>query len=177
MIELERLIALSLGEGDAGEREETELHVFSCTGCANTLTRLLRTGEGLRFLVGHGQLPFFVSGPRLKAMTERGLVTRTYRLAPGEQVACSVSAEDVYVASVLDADLHGVEQVDAQVDDFPRLTDVPFDEEGGAVTFLQGRAMLQGLPAKAVRVTLFGRSGEQERALGTYVFDHAKGAG
>lgn len=166
------LASLVLGELPDSEREAAELHLLSCSACAEIVTKLVRLGEGVRGLVRRARVPFFVSAARLEALTMTGLVTRTYRLAPGDTVACSVAPEDLYVASVLEADFHGLDEVDVLLPDGSRLVDVPFDAPGGVLVLLDESATVRSLPSEALKIALIGRSGSGEKQLGAYVFDH-----
>ena len=175
MIALERLLMLSLGELDDPEAAPVEEHVLACAACASTLERLLRIGDGVRALVHAGGLPFFASVSVLDELGRAGLVTRTFRLGPGETVACTVTAEDIYAASYMTANLSRVARVDVvrrTSHGTHRTEDVPFDATRGVVGMVLPGAFLRTLPTEKGRVVLYAVDPSGERELGEYTFDH-----
>ena len=176
MIALERLMMLSLGELDDAEAEVVEEHVLACGGCASKLEHLLRIGSAVRALVGAGEMQFFASAATIEELERAGLVTRAYRLAPGETAACTATAEDIYIAGFLSADLTAVSRVDV-VQNFPggrqrRFEDVPFDAARGIVAMVHRGAHLRTLPSAKGVTEVFAVEHSGERKLGEYVFDH-----
>lgn len=172
MMSFELLSGLALRELTAEDQERAEAHVLACETCARELTALLRLGRNVRLLAQKGGLFFFVTAQRLEEMTEAGLVSRVYRLAPSASVACSVGPEDVFVAGVLEADLRDVERVDVRYGDVQVHEDVPFDRQRGVVVMLNSGEALRREPSHRMEVELRAGKGGVERSLGTYVFDH-----
>jgi len=100
---------------------------------------------GIRELVAAGAIPAAVSGEFVERAEERGLRLRTYRLAPGESVACTAGPDDDFVVVRLGLQLAEGESVDlvAEVADLEtgardtRLTeDVPVDPGAGEIVYL-----------------------------------------
>lgn len=179
MIALESLLALALDELEGDELDRVELHVLSCSACALTLERLLRLGPAVHELVAAGQVHTFVSAPLLARLDELGLISRRYRLAPDQVVACSVGAGDVYSLTELEADLAGVERVDlivsSEVTGERRDRDVPFHPASGVVSILDRSDVLRELPSTRIVLKLVAVDRDAERRLGEYVLAHEAG--
>ena len=168
MIALERLIALAAGDDD----EEADAHVLSCSACAATLERLLSIGDGVRELVGRGAVRFSASKELADELESAGLLKRIYRFQPGDIVACTAVAEDVFVAAFLHAELANVTRVDV-VFDVPgmmtlRADDVPFDRERGLVIMLERGDFLRTLPTHVMKCEMMGDG----NVIATYTFNH-----
>ena len=176
MIPLERLMMLSLGELDDAEAAVVEQHVLACGSCASKLESLLRIGDAVRALASAGGMQFFASPDTVEQLERAGLVTRAYRLAPGETAACTAAPDDIYIAGYLAADLSSVSRVDV-VQTFPggrtrRFDDVPFDTARGIVAMVHPAAFLRALPRAKGTTEIFAIDHSGERKLGAYVFDH-----
>ena len=103
------------------------------------------------------------------------MVTRTYHLAPGGEVACTVDAEDVYTATHLALDTRGLGRVDLLFDSTSgsyRVADVPFDAERGEVVYALPGSYLRTLPTGRKTLRLVAVEEEGDRVLGEYVLDH-----
>ncbi len=180
MTELDRLIALALGELDPPEEAAVEEHLLACADCAATAEQLLTLGAGARDLIRQGAVGFADAGPLVQELESAGLVSRTYRIAPGHSVACSVGAADIYSATTLEADLTGVTRLDV-VRTTPagtlRVDDIPFDAARGCVTLLTPSALLRTFPSMRVTIQLIAVDPGGERLLGEYGLDHTAFAG
>jgi hypothetical protein len=176
MIELERLVSLVLRELGTDEAESVGEHLLSCDSCAETVELLLEVEGGVREAVANGRLRFALTSAMVAELDRRGLIARTYRLAPGGSVACGVGADDVYQAVWLEADLVGVERVDAIKKFMPgmivRVEDVPFDREHGLVRIVELGAFLRTLPTFVGAITLVAVANGSERTLGEYFLHH-----
>jgi hypothetical protein len=175
VIALERLAMLALGDLPDHEAAEVEEHVLGCGECAARLERLADLGDAVRELVHAGRVLLPATAKLVSHLAREGLVTRTYRVAPGGAVACTVAAEDVYVALYLSVDTTDVDRIDF-VYESPiarfRMDDVPFDREGGMVTVAQTAEYLRTLPTGSGTVRLVAVDSRGERALGEYVLNH-----
>jgi hypothetical protein len=129
----------------------------------------------VRDLVRAGRVLLPATAELVAHLRREGLVTRTYRIAPGGAVACTVAAEDVYVALELSVDTADVDRIDF-VYESPiarfRMEDVPFDREGGVVTVAQTAEYLRTLASGSGTVRLVAVDSRGERALGEYVLNH-----
>jgi len=179
MIELERLMALALGELSGDELDQVELHVLSCSACARTLERLLQLGSAIRALLRAGKLRSFIAPAVVARLDALGLITRRYRVAPDQPMPCSVSSDDVYVLTELEADLTGVTRLDfffgVQGGGQMCVSDVPFDASSGLVTFIERGEALRLLPSTRIELELHAVEGEGRRLLARYVMDHDAG--
>jgi hypothetical protein len=176
MIAPERLLALALSEIDGAEAEEVEAHVLSCSACAATLEKYLSVGQRVRDIVRRGGVRFALSPDLATELVEAGLIKRSYWLRPGDTVACSVAAEDVYVAAYLEADLTRATRIDIvfrMPDKEVRVRDVPFDPSKGVVSYAERADFLRSLPTHVMHCELLDVADDgTERTLGRYVFDH-----
>jgi hypothetical protein len=176
MIAFEKLAMLALGELPESEATEVEDHVLSCSDCAGVLERLLDLGARVTEVTREGST-FMLAGQALVGELERvGLVTRTYRMGPGGEVACTVDAKDIYTALHLSLDTRGeVGRVD-MVYESPtgkyRVDDVPVDRDAGEVVFVQPAEYIRTLPSERKTILLIGVGSDGERILGEYVLDH-----
>lgn len=179
MIAFERLAALALDELEGDELESVELHVLSCSSCAAVLERLVRLGEAKREVLRSGKVHAFVAPSLSARLGELGLISRRYRLAPEQVVACAVGSDDVYVLTELEADLTGVSRVDFLIcnagEAERRIRDIPFEPKSGLVQHLVRADYLRRLPSMRVAIELRAVDGESERSLGRYELDHDAG--
>ncbi len=179
MIELERLLALALGELSGDELDQVELHVLSCSSCARTLERLVQLGSATRELLLAGKLRCFVSPALIAQLDALGLISRRYRLAPNQVVPCSVGRDDVYALTELEADLKGVTRLDLLMrredGEELRVSDVPFDAGSGMAAYIVRSDGLRQLPSTRVQLELLAVDGERDRLIGKYTMDHDAG--
>lgn len=175
MIELERLELLALGDLDAEEEGAVEEHVLACSACAAILERLLLIGAEVAELVRGGKVAFQAAAPLARRLEQAGLISRRYRLRPGQVVPCTVGASDVYSATELEADLRGARRVDL-VRHSPtgseRRNDIVFDAEAGLVTLITRSDVIRTFPSVNLRFELFAEDASGERRLGEYVLEH-----
>lgn len=176
MIEIERLVMLALDELDDAESSAVEEHVLACTRCAATLERLSSIRFALPEIVRAGAVTFPVSpslGEQLRAL---GLISRAYHLQPEQSLPCSVSAEDIYAMTTLEANLAGVERVDLLISSPHgpvRMNDIPFDATSGVVTYVTSSSQLRQFSSARVILELFAIDKGGERRLGRYFLDHS----
>ena len=175
MIAFERLAMLALGELPPQEAEQVEDHVIGCDGCAAVLERLLDLGDRIEEVTRVGAA-FMLAGHALVGRLERdGLITRSYEIGPGGQVACSVGAPDLYTRMRLALDTAGVRRIDLLYESPSaayRVADVPFDAASGEVVFAQPGDYLRTLPTERKTVRLVSVEDGADRLLGEYVLNH-----
>jgi hypothetical protein len=173
VIAIERLIAYALGELEGDEALEVDDHVLSCGACAERLTRLLDLGAGVRALVRGGVAPIFLAPALRDALESAQLITRRYRLRPGEIVPCEVAAHDVYTLIELEANLHGATRVDLVRAGAYRLPDVPIDRARGVVALVQPGERIRQEPTMRIELELIAvEEGTGDRSLGSYTLSH-----
>jgi hypothetical protein len=174
MIPLERLIASALGELAADDDAEIEGHVLSCSSCAAAYAGLLRLGPALAALVRGGHCYMAVTPLLVERLERERLVTRRYRLAPGEVVPCTVGADDLYSLTTLEADLSDFERVDLLRGD-ARVPDVPF--EPTCVRTLSPADALRRLPTMRLPLRLVAVTADGDRPIAEYTLSHTAFAG
>ncbi len=175
MIPLERLAAHALGELDERQAEEVDEHVLGCSECAAKLERLLAMGDAVREVVRRGGTRVAVTPSMLEHMRRVGLITRTHHVARNGSVACTASADDVYILTELEAVLEGVTRVDVVVrrgDHVVRMRGLPVDRARGVVAFVMPGDVIRALESGTDEVTVLAASADGERELGTYLFNH-----
>jgi hypothetical protein len=180
-IRLEDLVAWERGELEAEASDGIEEHVFGCAECTRRLEGVTALAAGIREVVAAGGLPAAVTGELVDRAEARGLRLRTYRLAPGESVACTAGPDDDFVVVRFGVEVEAGESVDlvAQVADLEaggrdtRLTeDVPVDPATGEIVYLYPGEAIRALPRTLWSVTARVRGPEGERELGPYTLDH-----
>lgn len=175
MIAIERLASLALGELTDTDAADVEEHVLDCDACAARLELLVELGQAVKDLVTCGGVPLPAPPELLARLQHEGLVTRTYRIAPGGAVQCTVAADDVYVALHLSIPADPAARIDfiyeAEGLHF-RIDDIPFDPERRMVTVAQTAGFLRGLPTGRGTVRLVAVDVDGERALAEYTLNH-----
>jgi hypothetical protein len=181
VIAIEHLALLALGDADEAETTAVEEHVLACSACATKLERLLRIGDAARELVRTGGVAFPVTTSLAERLRAEGLVSRSYRLATGAVVPCSVSATDIYALTTLEADLAGVTRATlivtlpagaGKVD----MVDVPFDAVRGTVSYVFRSSTIRKVPSGPITLELYAND-PGERLLGRYFLEHTAFAG
>jgi hypothetical protein len=175
VIALDRLVSLALGELAEEEANVVEEHVLECDACALRLELLVDLGQAVKELVSAGSVLLPATPGLLARLEQEGLVTRTYRMGPGEAVECTVAADDVYVALQLSIPADPGPRIDfiyeAEGMHF-RLDDIPFDRARMLVTIAQTARFLRTLPTGSGTVRLVAVDGDGERSLSAYVLNH-----
>ena len=157
---------LSEVEGDAFEE-----HLFDCEGCRHAAEALAGIEAGVRAIVRKGGIGFIPSASVLERMRRDGVRMRTYRVSPGETVACTVAADDDLVVTHLVAELADVERVDIALVGggvAMHLGGIPVEPGRGEVVFASAAAAIRRLPRCVLQVRVTAR----ERVLGEYTLDH-----
>jgi hypothetical protein len=171
-----RLVDYWFGDLPPASEAEVEEHLFSCGRCSARLRAFVALGEGVRRLAHEGAVPVFVSPSYLDKAAREGLRTREYRLAPGDRVACTVTAEDDLLVSRLVGEFSGVSRLDVvvQAEGHPdhRLEDVPVGAGTRELIMVQAMPAMRTLGRASMRMRLVSHEGGGERLLGEYTFDH-----
>jgi hypothetical protein len=180
-IPLEDFIAWERGELVPAASERLEEHVFGCAECTRRLEGVAGLAAGIRELVGAGAIPVAVSDRLVERAEERGLRLRTYRVAPGESVACTAGPGDDFVVLRFGLQIEEGESVDlvsevanleTGVRDTQLTEDVPVDPGTGEIVYLHPGAAIRSLPRTLWSVTARVHGPRGVRELGPYTFDH-----
>lgn len=176
-LDFSRLAAYWLGELDQTAEAQIEEHLFACAHCTERLQFLERIDRGVRALVRDGALGFSVTHAFLDRLRAEGLHVREYHLGPGGSVNCTITPQDDFVVSRLDAPLADVSRVDAVVlsEEGPseRHEDIFFDAAAGDVLLMPSPTRLRSIPRSVVEhVRLFAVDSQGERLIGEYRFNH-----
>jgi hypothetical protein len=180
-IPLPDLVAWERGDLEPEAGDALEEHVFGCAECTRRLEGVVALAAGIREAVAAGELPAAVTGELVERAETQGVRLRTYRLAPGESVACTAGPDDDFVVVRLGVEVEAGESVDlvAQVADIntgtrdTRITeDVPVDPATGEVVYLYPGDAIRSLPRTLWSVTARVRGPRGERDLGPYTLDH-----
>jgi len=162
-----------LADADGNAFEE---HLFDCERCRHAAEALAGIEAGVREIVRKGGIGFIPSASVLERMRRDGVRMRTYRLAPGETVACTVGADDDLVVTHLVAELASVERVDVALTGggiARHMAGVPVEPGRGEVVFASAGDAIRRLPRCVLQVRVTTRDGARERVLGEYTLDHS----
>lgn len=169
--EFTKLVDYWFGDLAPDEEAAFEEHLFGCAECTAKLEALAALGAAVRAAWRQGAVRAVISRALYEAMKKEDLTLREYHMAPGESVACTITAADDFVVSRLTAPLAGVQRLDVVTSD-GRLEDVPFDAAAGEVLVCPAPAALKRRGAFTHRVRLVAVEERGERVLGEYTFLH-----
>ena len=176
----ESLLDYWLGALDGAAEDDLERHVFACGACADRLRATFALAGALRGLARSGALRLVVSEDFVQRAEADGLHVRRYAVAPGESIACTVSADDDLLISRFAADLAGASRVDLSLCDATgrerqRLADIPVRGDAVAVVYQESTVMAKGAPddVMVARLLAVGDDGS-ERLLGEYTMRHTR---
>lgn len=174
------LVEYWFGEAEPRDEDALEEHLLACAQCAARLEELASLGAGIRRALRSGALRAVLPREFVERLKSEGLRLREYRVAPGGSVNCTLSAEDDFVVSRLQAPLSGVERLDlvyvgpdgeAQA----IFEDIPFDAAAGEVLVLPSAAALRAASAHTARMRLVAVADELTKPIGEYTFVHTPG--
>lgn len=174
-IDLSELVLYWQGELSPERASEIEDAVFADAETARMLDAVARLQAGVRALVAAGRLQVGLTVAAVDELERAGLRVRSYRIRPGEMVACTIAAEDLSVIR-LHADFGDATEVDIAVDGtlegqpplHERFVAVPVDRRASEVVLVYSGDRVRALPRS--RVVYRIRSGDRE--LGEFGLDH-----
>jgi hypothetical protein len=178
---LEELAAYVTGELPAEAAERIEEHYFGCARCAHRLEGVQALGQGVRELLRGGLVSVAATDALVGHAGASGINLRMYRLAPGEQVACTAAPGDDFVVIRLGLAIDAMESVDvtAEVLDVDagraesRLTeDVTVDRAAGEIVYLYAGDLVRSLPRTRWTMHAQVRGPAGARTVGPYVLNH-----
>lgn len=180
-LELDELLAYRYGELDPVQSERVEQHYFSCDACSRRLAALERLSQGINQAVRGGMISATVTPSLLGRSRRDGLRVRSYRVGPGEEVACTAAPSDDFVAIHLTLDADASAAVDVAVDwtDLERdlhesryVADVARDPESREVVLLFAARQVREFPRSQWRMRAIVRSTSGEQRIGPYTLNH-----
>ena len=174
------LVDYWFGEAQPRDEEAVEEHLFACTECSARLEELVGLGAGIRDALRSGALRAVLPRDFVERLKSEGLRLREYRVPPGGSVNCTLTGEDDFVVSRLQAPLAGVERLDLVYvgpDGEAQATfeDIPFDAAAGEVLVLPSAAAVRAMPAHTFRMRLVAVGAHGAKPLGDYTFIHTPG--
>jgi hypothetical protein len=164
----------------AADEEAVETHQFTCDACGGRLQDLIALAEGLRALARSGVLQVVVSDGFVTHAAETGLRIREYAPARGEDIQCTVSADDDLLVARLAVNVSTASRVDLSWSDpkgveHQRMKDIPIRADAGSVICQQSITWAKASPSSTMiaRLLAVEHSGD-ERLLGEYTFNHTR---
>jgi hypothetical protein len=162
------------------DEQRVEEHLFECDACGDRLREIIQLSEALSELARSGALRVIVADEFIRHAAESGQRIRQYDFAPGQTVACTISADDDLLVARLAADLSGVERVDLSFFDPKgnerhRMVDIPVRADMARVIFHESAVMGKKSPTTSMvaRMLSIGQDGS-ERLIGEYTFHHTR---
>ena len=153
---------------DPSQEEAVELHLFDCDACGDRLRQMIALADALRDLARSGMLRVVVGSDFPRHAVGEGRQVREYAARPGENVQCTVSADDDLLVARLVADLSDAARVDLSVSlagvEIGRMQDVPMNAETGNVVYQESIDFAKTAPSNSM----------QMRLLGEYTFHHTR---
>lgn len=166
-----------LGLLSGAEEEAVELHLLGCDACGGRLRGVIALAEGIRRAARSGAVRVVVSGSLLEEAERAGLRVRSYAVAAGGGVDCTVTAEDDLLIARLAVEAAGAGQVDVCLCDeagveMARMRDVPVGTGAAEVLFSEPMAAARALGPTVMVVRLVEVGAAGERVMGEYTFRH-----
>jgi hypothetical protein len=158
------------------EEQRLEEHVFDCDDCAGRWQAMRSLVDGIVELTKRASAQLALT-PRIAARLEtEALHLRIYRAAPGDVVACGVSAADELVVTWLSADFSGVERVDLISTSggrtLRRYEDVPIDRANNRIGYALPAELVRTWPSMKIDLRVVAVESSGERTIASYIFDH-----
>jgi hypothetical protein len=180
------LLAYRFGDLSHAKASRIHEHSITCGACMRRLEVIEALGSGIRDFLVRDRVAASVTADSVERAKQRGARIRTYRLAPGEQVACTASPDDdlVLVKLALEVSQHELEAADAL--DIVWEGSVPetgerrstlheniaLDLERREAWLLYGQSFMRGEPRVLWKVEARLRGPGGLRLVATYVLDH-----
>jgi hypothetical protein len=169
------LAVLSIADQDAVEQ-----HLMACDECGDRLRDVIALAEGLRTLARSGSLQVVISDRVVNQAAATGLRVREYAAQPGENVQCTVAADDDLLVARLAVDLAEAPRVDLSWCDSKgaevrRMTDIPIRAGAESVICQQSITWAKASPSSSTaRSRAIIDDDGDERVLGEYTFHHTR---
>lgn len=162
------------------EEQLVEEHLLTCDSCGDRLQEVIQLSEALRAIARTGALRIVVADEFISHAAESGQQVRQYDVAPGQTVACTISAADDLLVARLAADLSSVDRVDLRFFDLQgverhRMTDIPVRHDAGRVIFQESTMFAKAAPSSTMVARLLAVTPDGgERLLAEYRFEHTR---
>jgi hypothetical protein len=178
---LAELILYERRELEPAEIELVEEPSFACADCTKRLEFVVRLGRSVDDLVRHGLVSASVTAELVATAEEQGVRLRTYRMSPGQQVACTASPSDDLVVIRLGMVVDESESVDIAFhttyidtgETESRIAEnVSVDRSSGEAIYVYSGDLVRSLPRIRSSMRALIRKAESTRELGPYVLDH-----
>jgi hypothetical protein len=158
------------------EQRRLEEHLLGCGECAARLGAAGAVADGVRALVGRGQVPAVLVPAALERLRREGRRIREYRVAAGGGVHCTVSPKDDVLVARLEVPSRDAPRVDlvSRVDDGEeeRVRDLPLEPGARELILAVPIDVVRARPAHVQVLRLLAVRPEGERPLGEYTFRH-----
>lgn len=172
-----------IDELSASDQELVEEHLFRCDACGERLRELAAMVDGIGEMARRGTLSMVLNDAIVQRALREGVQIRSYSVAAGASVECSVRAEDQLLISYLAADLSGAARVDLvwfdeQGTERFRLPDIPFKPEATQVIYQECIDRAKAMPSSNLVARLVAAEpGGGDRVVGEYRFQHSASTG
>ena len=164
-LDLLTLVDYWFGDLPAPDAERVEEHLFECDACGDRLRGLVALGDGVRRLAHGGAVQMVVTRSFLETAAREGLRSREYVVAPGESVACTVTAQDDLLIGRMRADFTGVSNLDIliQVEGQPEvwIKDVPVSPDAQDLIMALAMPAARALGRAVLHFSLIAREGPE----------------
>ncbi len=177
-VPFETLVDGSLGELPGEAQDRFDEHVLSCAACHARLEAVVRLGADIARAMSTGAVSAWVTEDLVRQIEAAGRHVHHYRLRPGETVPCTVSPDDVFVATHLTGPFPDDRPVRGDIA-FHDLTtgaqqiwpvgELPIDRDTGTVVMLHPGEVMRAYPRSHITIALRTDDGSP---IGTYHFDH-----
>lgn len=175
-IDTARLLDYYLGGPDPGD-DAIEEHLFDCAVCSAVVDGMHRLADAVVGLVRAGELSSGGTTALLNRMSRDRLNVRHYAIEPGETVACTVAADDDFMAGRFALPQGAFSRIDlrvldAQGQELFRMDDIVIDaRQREAIVFIPARPV-QHEGSGVTHYVLAVPDEDGERELARYSMDH-----
>lgn len=174
-IALDELIRYWQGELAADREAEVEEAVFADRATARRLDAIAALDASVRAVVAAGRVQAGLTVAAVEALRRAGLELRTYEVAPGQTVPCTIALEDLVVIR-LRGDFGDADRVDVVMDGTfeglppatERYDDIPVDRRAGEIVLVYPGDRIRALPRSRFRYIVTSA----DRRLGEFGLDH-----
>jgi hypothetical protein len=176
---LSELLAYRTGELAASDEDRVESHFFECARCTASLESIEWIRAGVVDAVRGGFVTGTVTAEFLDHAAREGARIRTYALAPGETVFCTIAPEDDFVAIRMRGQFEGMERVDLAMrthrlatgeTDLHVSESVTPDLSAGELIVLYSGHLVRSLPRSRFDMEV---RAPDERVVFAYVLEHS----
>ena len=175
-VDAARLLDYYLGGPNQGD-DAVEEHLFDCAECSAVVDDIHRMAAAVVGLVRAGELSSGGTTALLNRMSRDRLNVRHYAIEPGETVACTVAADDDFMAgrfALPDGEFSRIDMriLDAQGQELFRVDDIVIDaRQREAIMFIPARPV-QHEGSGVTHYVLVAPDQDGERELARYSMDH-----